>query len=144
MEVSDEVVIMNRGRVEQVGTPSEIYDTPATPFVMSFIGPVNVLPSHAAIFKGIKLQAEQSEVFLRPHDILIQNSPDASTVRATVERLIHLGREVQAQLVLEDQQILNVLLSRERFDKLDLTLQEKVYVKPKDAKWFNFQPVLEA
>ena len=69
-----------------MGTPSEIYDTPATPFVMSFIGPVNVLLNHAAIFKGIKLQADQSKVFLHPHDILIQNSPDTSTVRATVEQ----------------------------------------------------------
>lgn len=43
MEVSDEIVVMNKGRVEQIGKPAEIYDQPATPFVMSFIGPVNVL-----------------------------------------------------------------------------------------------------
>jgi sulfate/thiosulfate transport system ATP-binding protein len=139
MEVSDELVVMNQGRVEQIGTPSEIYDKPATPFVMGFIGPVNVLPSHTSLFKGNDLKAIQPEVFLRPHDILIQRSADAFTTRATVERLIHLGWEIQAQLLLEDQQLLNVLLSRERFDELDLKLHQKVYVKPKEIKSFSLQ-----
>jgi sulfate/thiosulfate transport system ATP-binding protein len=141
MEVSDELVVMNKGRVEQIGTPAEIYDTPATPFVMSFIGPVNVLPSHTTLFKGSELETAQPDVFLRPHDILIQHSPDASTAKATVERLIHLGWEIQAQLVLEDQQILNVLLSRDRFDELELKLHQNVYVKPKEVKSFSLQPV---
>ncbi|MGH8002939.1 MAG: sulfate/molybdate ABC transporter ATP-binding protein, partial [Brasilonema sp.] len=47
MEVADQIVVMNNGRVEQIGTPAEIYDHPATPFVMSFIGPVNVLPTNS-------------------------------------------------------------------------------------------------
>ena len=108
---------------------------------MSFIGPVNVLPSHTSLFRGSKLEPAQPDVFLRPHDILIQHSPDAYTVRATVERLIHLGWEIQAQLVLEDQQILNVLLSRDRFDELDLKLHQNVYVKPKEVKSFSLQSV---
>ncbi|MEO1184042.1 MAG: sulfate ABC transporter ATP-binding protein, partial [Cyanobacteria bacterium J06636_27] len=52
MEVSDEIVVMNKGKVEQIGTPAEIYDHPATAFVMSFIGPVNVLPSTSRIFQS--------------------------------------------------------------------------------------------
>ncbi|MFM8005813.1 MAG: sulfate/molybdate ABC transporter ATP-binding protein, partial [Dolichospermum sp.] len=52
MEVADELVVMNKGKVEQVGTPAEIYDHPASAFVMSFIGPVNVLPSSAKIFQS--------------------------------------------------------------------------------------------
>ena len=52
MEVSDEIVVMNKGKVEQVGTPAQIYDHPASAFVMSFIGPVNVLPSSAKIFQS--------------------------------------------------------------------------------------------
>src|ERR671932_152364 len=52
MEVSDEIVVIKKGRVEQVGTPAEVYEKPATAFVMSFIGPVNVLPSSSKIFQS--------------------------------------------------------------------------------------------
>ena len=85
MEVSDQVVVMNHGRVEQVGSPAELYDNPATPFVMSFIGPVNVLPSHAEIFQRSGYQAKSSEVFLRPNDVIIELTPDGSSVPAVGE-----------------------------------------------------------
>lgn len=136
MEVSDEIVVMNHGRVEQIGSPAEVYDHPATPFVMSFIGPVNVLPSSSQIFEGNGFESAQPEIFLRPHDIVIQREPNGTTVSARVSRLIHLGWEVQAELTLDDGQVLTAHLTRERFDQLKLEPQEHVYVKPKDAKSF--------
>ena len=136
MEVSDEIVVMNKGRVEQVGTPAEVYDHPATAFVMSFIGPVNVLPSTSRMFEGNGFESAQPEIFLRPHDILVQREANGTTVAARVSRLIHLGWEVQAELTLDDGQVLTAHLTRERFDQLKLEPQERVYVKPKDAKSF--------
>ncbi|GAB1538860.1 TOBE-like domain-containing protein [Scytonema sp. NUACC21] len=136
MEVSDEVVVMNKGRVEQVGTPAEIYDHPATAFVMSFIGPVNVLPSTAKIFQSNGFDSAHPEVFLRPQDVIVETSPNGSTVQARVTRLIHLGWEVQAELTLDDGQVVTAHLTRERYDELKLEPQQKVYVKPKDAKSF--------
>ena len=136
MEVSDEIVVMNKGCVEQVGTPAEIYDHPATAFVMSFIGPVNVLPSSSRIFQDNGFDSAHPEVFLRPHDVMVETSPNGTTVPARVNRLIHLGWEIQAELMLEDGQVVTAHLTRERFNELNLEPQQRVYVKPKEAKSF--------
>lgn len=136
MEVADEIVVMNKGRVEQVGTPAEIYDHPATAFVMSFIGPVNVLPSTSKIFQSNGFDSAHSEIFLRPQDVLVEREQNGTTVPARVSRLIHLGWEIQAELTLDDGQVVTAHLTRERFDELQLEPQQRVYVKPKDAKSF--------
>ncbi|BAZ10697.1 sulfate ABC transporter ATPase subunit [Calothrix sp. NIES-4071] len=136
MEVSDEVVVMNKGSVEQIGTPAEIYDHPASAFVMSFIGPVNVLPSTSGLFQSNGFDSAHPEMFLRPQDVIIETSPNGTTVPARVSRLINLGWEIQAELTLEDGQVMTAHLSRERFDELNIEPQQKVYVKPKDAKSF--------
>lgn len=136
MEVSDEVVVMNKGCIEQVGSPAQIYDHPASSFVMSFIGPVNVLPSSSGIFQGNGFDSAHSEMFLRPQDVVIETASNGSSVSARVSRLIHLGWEIQVELTLDDGQVVNANLSRDRFDELRLEPQQKVYVKPKEAKSF--------
>ncbi|MBE9249488.1 TOBE-like domain-containing protein [Dolichospermum sp. LEGE 00240] len=136
MEVADEIVVMNKGKVEQVGTPAQIYDHPASAFVMSFIGPVNVLPSSAKIFQSSGFESTNPETFLRPQDIIIETVGNGTTAQATVSRIIHLGWEIQVELTLDDGQMMTAHLTRERFDELKLEPQAKVYVKPKDAKSF--------
>jgi sulfate transport system ATP-binding protein len=136
MEVSDEIVVMNQGKVEQVGTPAQIYDHPASPFVMSFIGPVNVLPSSSKIFSGNGFESPHPEVFVRPQDVVIETEPDGSTVPALVNRIIHLGWEVQAELALDDGQVVTAHLTRDRYDQLKIQPQQRVYVRPKEAKAF--------
>jgi len=136
MEVADEIVVTNKGRIEQVGTPSEIYDRPATPFVMSFIGPVNVVPSTSPLFQENGIDSPHPEIFLRPHDLAIGTATDGSGTPAKVSRIVNLGWQVQAELLLPDQQTLTVHLSRERFDQLQLQPQQQVYVQPREAKSF--------
>jgi sulfate transport system ATP-binding protein len=136
MEVSDELVLMNKGRVEQIGTPAQIYDHPATPFVMSFLGPVNVLPGSSRIFADHRFDQATQQVFLRPHDVVVTTQPTGTAARARVSRLIHLGWEVQVELTLEEGQVINAIFPRERFDQLNLEAEQQVYVKPKDAKAF--------
>jgi len=136
MEVADEIVVMNHGRVEQVGTPAEIYDNPASAFVMSFIGPVNVLPSTSRIFQEGSFDSTNRSIFVRPHDVVIETTPKGTAVNATVKRLIHLGWEIQVELTLDDGQVVKANLTRERFDELKLEPQQRVYVRPKDAKAF--------
>ena len=136
MEVADELVVMNKGKVEQVGTPAAIYDHPATAFVMSFIGPVNVLPSTSRIFQGNGFESAHSEIFLRPQDVVVEREQNGTTVPARVSRLIHVGWEIQAELTLDDGQVVTAHLTRDRFDELKLEPQQRVYVKPKDAKSF--------
>ncbi len=136
MEVSDEIVVMNKGKVEQIGSPAAIYDHPASAFVMSFIGPVNVLPSTSRIFQGNGFDSANHEMFLRPQDIVVETSPNGTSVPARVNRLIHLGWEVQAELILDDGQMVTAHLTRDRFDELKLDPQQRVYVKPREAKSF--------
>ncbi len=136
MEVSDEIVVMNKGRVEQVGSPAQIYDQPATPFVMSFIGPVNVLPGSSHIFRGNEFETAAPEVFLRPQDVILDTKPNGTSATAKINRIVNLGWEVRAELVLDDGQIINVVLQREVYDQLSLKPQQQVYIQPKDAKSF--------
>ncbi len=136
MEVADQIVVMNQGKVEQIGAPAEIYDHPASPFVMSFIGPVNVLPGTSNIFQGNGDAPVSAEMFLRPHDVVIETTPNDTTVPARISRLIHLGWEIQVELTLDDGQVVTAHLPREKFDQLQLEPQQRVYVKPKEARAF--------
>jgi sulfate transport system ATP-binding protein len=136
MELADQIVVFNKGRVEQVGTAAEIYDHPATPFVMSFIGPVNVLPSSAGIFRLSNLESPTSDVFLRPHDVTIETMPEENAAPAKVNRIVHLGWEVQVELSFKDGQEVTAYLTRDRLNQLQLKPQQQVYVKPRHAKTF--------
>jgi sulfate transport system ATP-binding protein len=135
MEVADQLVVMNQGRVEQVGTAAELYDNPASPFVMSFIGPVNILPPSAAILPGTRV-IEGDRLFLRPHDMVIVQDSTENAVPAKVDRLIHLGWEIQVELLLQSGQMVTAYLSRDDFEKLKLERHQDVYVRPKEIKTF--------
>lgn len=136
MEVADKIVVMNRGQVEQVGSPDAIYNSPATPFVMSFIGPVNVLPSHLRLFHGVNLNATNPQIFLRPHDLLIETTPNSSGTKAKIGHLVNLGWQVEAELILEGEHTIQASLSRDQFEKLRLKAGQQVYVTPKEIKSF--------
>jgi sulfate transport system ATP-binding protein len=114
MEVADRIVVMNHGRVEQVGGPRDLYEHPANAFVMGFVGPVTRL----------------GELLLRPHDVQVRREPNGTTSEAMVERLVHLGFEVRARLLLGDGQRLQAQLSREDAEELELAQGEIVYVRP--------------
>jgi sulfate/thiosulfate transport system ATP-binding protein len=136
MEVSDEIVIMNKGKVEQVGTPAQVYDYPATAFVMSFIGQVNVVKGNSHL--SINGNPDQDQVFIRPQDILIEIEADNTSSPARINRIIHLGWEIQVELILDDGQVLIAHLTRDRLNELNLMPQQRVHVKPKDSKSFSF------
>jgi sulfate/thiosulfate transport system ATP-binding protein len=137
MEVADEIVIMNHGRIEQIGSPAEVYDRPANPFVMSFIGPVNVLSSHTELFGNGDFPTRGGELYIRPHDIEVQTSSNGNTIPARIERIIHLGWEIQVELLLGDRQRVTAHFSREKFDGLELEAGKTVFVKPKTTKAFS-------
>ncbi|HEY5192913.1 MAG TPA: TOBE-like domain-containing protein [Solirubrobacteraceae bacterium] len=104
MDVAGQIVVMNGGRVEQTGTPHELYENPRNEFVMSFIGPVNRL----------------GDALLRPHDIQILPYPDTSTVEALVRRVVHLGFEVRVELTLPDGRDIWAQVTRETAAELEL------------------------
>jgi sulfate transport system ATP-binding protein len=105
MEVAEQIVVMNKGRVEQAGAPRELYESPSNEFVMSFIGPVNRL----------------GDAFVRPHDIQILSQDDGTGTEALVERVVHLGFEVRVELKLHDGRELWAQVTREAAQELELT-----------------------
>jgi sulfate transport system ATP-binding protein len=104
MEVAEQIVVMNHGRVEQAGAPRELYESPSNEFVMSFIGPVNRL----------------GDAFVRPHDIQILAEADGTGSEALVERVVHLGFEVRVELKLHDGRELWAQVTREVAQELEL------------------------
>jgi sulfate transport system ATP-binding protein len=132
MEVADTIVVMNHGKIEQVGSPAEIYDHPATPFVMQFIGEVNILPNLAGLGNGHH-QGHNSTVFIRPHDLEIMAEQDGLNSWAVVKRVIHLGWEIQVELMLADGEMVVAYLNREEYKQLQLQPEQTVHLKPRKA-----------
>jgi sulfate transport system ATP-binding protein len=120
MEVAEEIVLMNHGTIEQTGTPTEIYDNPASEFVMKFIGQVN----------------QVGERFIRPHDVVVRNDAAPGAERAVVGRLIHLGFEVRVELHLDDGREIAAQMTRKECDGLALTPGQIVYVQMEQATIF--------
>jgi len=109
MDVAAQIVVMNRGRIEQTGTPRELYEHPANEFVMSFVGPVNRI----------------GDALLRPHDIQILPGgsdlySEQATVEALVRRIAHLGFEVRVELTLPDGRDVWAQITRETAAELEL------------------------
>jgi sulfate/thiosulfate transport system ATP-binding protein len=113
MEVADRIALMNEGRIEQVGTPRDLYERPANEFVMSFVGPVNRV----------------GDAYIRPHDLELCPEPNGSTQEAMVERLVHLGFEVRVELVRDDGTRLSAQVTREEAAALELDVGQIVYVR---------------
>jgi sulfate transport system ATP-binding protein len=114
MSVADRIVVMNEGRVEQVGHPRELYDAPANQFVMGFLGPVSRF----------------GERFVRPHDIFVDSAPVDGGVQALVTRVVHLGFEVRAELRIDGEESVSVQLTRDDAHRLDLAPGEIVWLRP--------------
>jgi sulfate transport system ATP-binding protein len=121
MEVAGQIVVLNAGRVEQVGSPRELYDQPANEFVMSFVGPVNRV----------------GDTFVRPHDVDVRLEPEDGSTEAMVERVVHLGFEVRVELVRDDGQHLLVQLTQEEAEQLELERGQIVYVRPRHETVFS-------
>jgi sulfate transport system ATP-binding protein len=113
LEVSDSLVVINNGRIEQVGSPNQLYDHPANEFVMGFLGPVTTLGRH----------------LVRPHDIEVLTSDSTGAVEARVTRLVRIGFEVRAELKAGDSEPW-VQLTRGQADALDLGTDSVVWLRP--------------
>jgi sulfate/thiosulfate transport system ATP-binding protein len=137
MAVADKIVVMNQGKIEQIGTPAEIYDHPANPFVMSFVGEVNVLPHNSPIFDHTYQANSASHFFVRPHDFEIFTTPQRQSVSAKVQRITHLGWEIQLELVLGDRSAVTAHLNREEFARLSLQTEQNVYLEPRQIRSFE-------
>jgi sulfate/thiosulfate transport system ATP-binding protein len=114
MEVADRIAVLHDGQVEQVGAPRDLYEHPATPFVMGFLGPVTRV----------------GDSLVRPHDIRISLAPDGDeAIQAQVARVVHLGFEVRIELTLGDGEQLSVQTTRGEAEELELAEGDIVHVR---------------
>ena len=146
LEVADRVVVMNEGRIEQIGTPDEVYEQPASPFVYEFLGKVNLF--HGRLHRGrawigaIEVDApEHSEAeelaavaYVRPHDIHVDRViQDGGALAAHVSHILSVGPVVRLELTRDDsegQELIQVEITKERFRELQLVRGDQVFIKP--------------
>lgn len=121
MDVAEQIVVMNEGKIEQVGPPKELYENPKTEFVMSFVGEVNRF----------------GDALIRPHDLDLSLTPIEGGEEATVERVSHLGFEVRVELSLANGDHAWAQVTRKEDEALNLTEGVKLYARPSHAKKFE-------
>lgn len=150
LEVADRIVVMNEGQVEQTGTPEEVYDKPANPFVLNFLGNVNLF--HGRVHEGAARIADLSVdlpaygeadgtavvAYVRPYDIEINRSRQGSEeIEAVVRRIQGAGAIARFELErLDTREIIEAELTKERYRELGLRSGEKVFIKPKNMRVF--------
>jgi sulfate transport system ATP-binding protein len=116
MEISDRIIVISEGRVEQAGTPDELYDHPANDFVMGFLGPVTKLDG----------------LLVRPHDIQVARRGTSGGMPATIERLVSLGFETRmvARVSGDGAEPVTVQLTRNQIHDLGIDVGDTVYLRP--------------
>ncbi|MBZ0254207.1 MAG: TOBE-like domain-containing protein, partial [Candidatus Methylomirabilis sp.] len=141
LEVSDRIVVMNQGRIEQIGTPDEIFHAPATEFVMAFLGAVNFF--HGRVEDGRTVLAAPgaegaaTRAFVRPHELDILRAPEREPSLPAVVRRIHsAAANAKIELAGEDGRTILAEISHERLRALALVVGERVYVSPREVKVF--------
>jgi sulfate transport system ATP-binding protein len=149
-EVADRVVVMNRGRVEQIGTPQEIFDHPANAFVMDFLGNVNVFhgriqdgkaflgEAELAYPESAHLPSQSAHVYVRPHELDIVIEPDGpASLQARVVHINPIGSyiRVQLRLISSDAEV-NVDISPRRHAELSLAKGQHVFITPQRIRVF--------
>jgi sulfate transport system ATP-binding protein len=112
MDVASQIVVMNHARVEQIGNPTELYDEPATEFVMQFVGEANRL----------------GDRWVRPHDLDLSSDPVPGSVEAQIERITRYGFDARIELVAADGDPLLVQVTRDRLEELELERGQIVWV----------------
>jgi sulfate/thiosulfate transport system ATP-binding protein len=149
LELADRVVVMDHGRIEQAGTPEQVYHEPATRFVYEFLGDVNIF--HARVERGLARfenasysleeedgahAAERASIYVRPHLLEIHRDrarPD--DLRARVERIHSAGPTVKVELVTDTGRA-QAEISQEQYERLGLERGEEVYVRPRQRRVF--------
>lgn len=149
LDVADRIVVMNDGRIEQIGTPEEVYEFPKSPFVYQFLGNVNLFKGrlHNGKLKQGNFEVDATEFagaenreavgYVRPHDISIERQTSVNAVSAKISHIHFVGASVQLELIRKDTgEFLEAELTKERYHSLHLKPGEDVFVKPKQLRVF--------
>ena len=138
LEVADRIVVMNKGEIEQAGTPDQVYEHPANPFVLNFLGNVNLFHGRFNPVGGQQESQGMTVSYVRSHDIEIERSrQDSSALEAEVRHIQKLGPSVRITLSLDGtSEFVEAELTRDVFQVLGLQLGESVFVRPRQVRVF--------
>ncbi len=144
LEVADRIVVMSKGQIEHVGTPEEVYDSPASSFVYQFLGDVNLFHSRVhegwAEVAGQRFAAPDGQgalVYVRPHEIDLVREPFESALSGRIAHVRLLGATVRLEVTVPDSEPVEVELVREQYQKSQWQVGEKVYLLPKHAQVYS-------
>ena len=148
LELANRVVVMNDGRIEQDGTPDEVLEHPATPFVVNFIGNVNIFhgrvqdgraqlgPIAVAYPEHPHAEAREASGYARPHELDITREEDGGGLWAVITDVRAAGAVVKIEAGDEEGRLIQVELGREQYESLRAIVGERIYVKPRRVRVF--------
>lgn len=149
LEVADKIVVMNKGRIEQQGTPEEVYDTPSNPFVYEFLGNVNLF--HARVKHGhstignihipspehAEREEQQGLAYVRPHEIEVLTQPTENAIKVNLDLVTIVGPVARLEVLTEiDEQLIHVELSKVQFKQLGISKGDNAWIQPRYSKVF--------
>lgn len=148
LELANRVVVMNQGKIEQDGTPDDVVERPATPFVVNFLGNVNIF--HGRVQDGKALlgplaiaypehpgqEPRDAAGYFRPHELDISRTDDGGGLWATVSDVRAFGAVVKLEVVDVAGSLIQVELGRDQYEQVPAAIGERIYVKPRRVRVF--------
>lgn len=151
LEVADKIVVMNKGRIEQLGTPEEVYHKPANKFVLNFLGNVNLF--HGRVIDGKMYLGNSSadsapadmasiksaNLYVRPHQFDISRTRQAdNAISAVIKYINPAGSVVKIDLTADSNGPVQVEITQEQFSQSKFRKEEKVFICPKDITFYEY------
>jgi sulfate transport system ATP-binding protein len=140
LELADRIVVLNAGKVEQVGSPDEVFHDPASEFVMNFVGNVNLFQGRLVQGQPMferPLRAPVMRFCARPHELEIETRRNGgSTLPALIARVFDAGAHVKMELRGREGQAWHAELSHERYQELGLRRGQEIWVRPRQFRVF--------
>ena len=148
LELANRVVVMNDGKIEQDGTPDDVVEHPATPFVVNFLGQVNIF--HGRVQDGKALlgplaleypehphtEARNAAGYSRPHELEVSRTDEGGGLWATVTDVRMAGAVVKMEVADEERRPIQIELGRDQYEKIRAIIGERIYVKPRKVRVF--------
>jgi len=150
LEVADRVVVMNKGTIEQIGTPDQVYHNPANAFVLNFLGNVNLfhlrveggkayMGNKEIALPGVQQNVKAAKLYIRPHQFEIRRLPlGNSSIKAAVKYINPAGMTVKLDLKTESGDSIQAEISQAEFAALKLQRNDQVFVNPKEITFYDF------
>jgi len=140
---------MNKGKIEQIGTPQEVYEHPATPYVYNFLGNVNQFETEVikqtaridalniSINTDKDIQEGPALAYIRPHELAIHQEQKSASFQAKINHIYAVGPIIRVELEQQNKGIIEAEITKEEFKLLNLVAGQSVYLTAKNVQLFS-------